>query len=485
MMVKLFDYQEEALNLVLERKRYALFMEQGTGKTMVAIKALEHWYNEGTLNRVIIFIPNSIVHNWLLELDRFLEVPYIVDIMDYTKAKREKVISEFNKLDTDKLQILLLNYEKAQIMRKDLIKFKPDAIICDESQNLKSRTTKTSKAVYSISRKARYCVLMSGTPIGNGGVDDLFMQFKIMDDSIFGTNHKPFEDHYLIKGGYMGKEIIGTQNEEELKRVISEHSFRIKIDEVSELPPLTMNYHQVNLSKDAQRTYNELKEEMLTQVDYISTEIERTKLKEICRQNGIIYHPRESYASLLTKAEDFINLTSADLVVTQLIKLQQIAGGFLIQDDGTTIQVDSTKIEVVGGMVKDSKGPVLIFCRFKAELEALNRLLSKNYRVGLYQGKQQGVVYGQFQNGELDVLLLQIQTGSVGLNLQLSSHIIFYSWNFSSIDYTQAIARIKRTGQKKPMVVTHIIAKGTVDEEMLSSIQRKHRIAAEFLGDKI
>lgn len=481
-MVKLFEHQEEALERFLDQERFALFMEQGTGKTMVALKGIEELYNKGELDHVIIFCPKPIIYNWLLEIDRFLEVPHIIETMEYKKGKREEVFKLFHKTKFKGLKILLLNYEKSYVMKKELMKFAPDFVVMDESHKLKGRSTRTGRSIYSLTRKANYTLLMTGTPILNG-LQDIFMQFKIMDDQIFGTRWSDFEAEFIIKGGYMGKEIIGYQNEEIAQNIIQEHSYRVLLEDVTELPPMKMSYHTLELSSNAQRAYNELKEEMLTRIDEVSDDVPRRKLKQVCRQNGVYYDPRERYHSLLMKAEPFINIASADLVVTQLIKLQQITGGFIIQDDGETVHIDSSKINATKELIEESTRPVLIFCRFIAEINALKEKLDVGKRVGVYRGKDQKEVYEQFQNGEIDVLILQIQSGSLGLNLQKANRIIFYSWNFSSGDYVQAIARIKRTGQKNSMEVIHLIAEDTVDEDMLGAIKVKRRISQKILMD--
>ena len=505
-MIQLFPHQEEGLKLLLKHKKFPLFMEQGTGKTAVVIRAIEERFKRGEVEDVLVFAPNSILYNWTLELEKFLTLPksqVIIETLPQKKReKRLEALEAFYRLDLDywtlnelrkegvkgtkraaveaqpkKLRILLLNFEKSHTHLKDLLKFKPQMLVVDESHRVKSRSARTSKAIHKLGRDTEYRVLMTGTPIMNG-LEDVFMQYKIMDETIFGTSYPQFESRYIRKGGYMGYEIIGYTNQEEFNQIIEDTSYRVEIDDVITLPPLSMRYLTTELEPQSLKVYMEMHGEMLTRVEKASESLNRKKLKEICRMNGIYYEPQEPYYSLLLKAQDFHGLASADLVVTQLIRLQQITGGFITRDDGEVVQVGKEKLTLVKEVLSESKRPALIFCRYVAEIKLLEEELKGTYKVGVYRDPEtREQVYKNFQEGKIEVLILQFQSGSVGLNLQRANRLIFYSWSFSSGDYQQAIARIKRNGQKNPMEITHLVAEGTIDEHILKVLDRKKEIA--------
>ena len=513
--IKLFPYQKEGLERTLKNPFYPLFMEAGTGKTPIVIKSIEQRYKDDEIQRVLLFVPNTILYNWELEIAKFLNIPksqYIVERLNIKKKdKRLEAYYEFIKNDLSlntlkelkakgyegtkkkilsdhkpKLLILLLNYEKAPIMYKDLRKFKAQMLVIDESHKLKNRGAQISKNIYKLGRDADYRILLTGTPICNG-YEDLFMQYKILDPDIFGPSYGDFENKYIIKGGYMGYKIVGYRNEEELKEVVRDTSYRVRLEDCAQLPDLTTKYLTTELNTQARKAYNEINAEMLTQIDKAPS---RKELKKVCREKGIFYKPRESYTSLLVKTVDYINTSSCELMVTKLMRLQQIAGGFLTLDNDEVIELGREKAKVAIEEVLDSTRPVIIFCQYVSEIELLKKELSKlkrnkkKLRVESYRDpKTRDVIYKDFHKGRIDVLILQLASGSVGLNLQKANKVIFYSWSFSSDDYVQGIARIKRRGQKYPMQLIHIIAEDTVDLEILEAVKYKRNLADKLLDE--
>ena len=133
----------------------------------------------------------------------------------------------------------------------------------------------------------------------------------------------------------------------------------------------------------------------------------------------------------------------------------------------------------------DESSPNLIFCQYVPEVEYLTQELRKKFpgkRVENYQDiRKRDAIYRDFQEGEIDILIMQIASGSVGLNLQRSHNLIFYSWSFSYDNFIQAIARIKRQGQIHPMRVTLIVALDTIDEDILHSQEHKRILSQQLL----
>lgn len=516
--IQLAPYQKEGLRRTLEEPFFPLFMEQGTGKTPIAIKSMEERYKRGEVSRVLIFAKNTLLYNWELELQKFLEIPKSQYSIERLKAKNKKertqLYNEFISQDLElmtlkqlhakgykgkkkdilknnkpKLLILLVNYEKAltKVMYSELRRYKPHMLIVDESHKLKNRNAQTAKNIYRLTRTADFRIIMTGTPT-DGGYEDLFMQYKIMDEEVFGTSYRDFEDRYIKKGGYMGYNIVGYRNVDELKEIIAETSYRVTLEDNVKLPPLSFKYLTCELPSKARKAYNEMNTDMMTQLDRMSSEITRSELKRICREQGIYYKANESYASLLLKASSQVNTSSCDLTITKMMRLQQITGGFLTMDDGEVIYLGSSKLEVAKEEVLEASEPTIIFCQYVAEIELLEEELSKlkrgkrKLRVENFRDlKKRDKVYKDFQEGKVDVLILQLSSGSEGLNLQRATKLIFYSWGFSLIDYIQAIARIKRRGQTKPMQVIHIVAEDTRDMEILNTLQQKDKRAQAIL----
>lgn len=505
----LYPHQKEGVRRALQRPFFALFMDQGTGKTAVSIRTMVERYKKEGIHRVMVFAPNNLLYNWTLEIEEWATLPRdqikVLRLKGKGKANWASQIEKFMENDYElltlkklkskglsgkksdivsqykpPLMIILLNYEKARILEPWLNRFKAQSLIVDESQRIKSRNAQVSKAIYRLTRKCNSRILMSGTPVGNG-YEDLFMQYKVMDPEIFGNDYHSFESEYIRKGGYMGKEIVGYHNLDQLKELVANTSYRVELDDCIELPPLSIRYLTCELTGAAQKAYEELYEDLYTQ---IPLEANRRRLKAILRQNGIGYSKRESYLSLLLKAEPFLNVASCDLTITKLLRLHQLTGGFLKLDSGELIPYGREKLDLAIEYLKSRKLPTVVFCNFVEEIRTLERELKKampNKRVENYRdSRNKEKLENDFKKGLVDVIILQVHSGSTGLNLQAANAVLFYSTNHSADDYWQAISRIKRPGQKNQMEVVVLMCEGTVDEDIAESLRAKSRKMQEL-----
>ena len=483
--LSLFKHQKEGLERALSRPSFALFMEQGTGKSAIAIRLSEHRYRKKQIQRVIIFAPNSILYNWELEIQKFMTLrPSQYEVHRLRgKTKKDREIELHRAFRTNnKLNILLLNYEKALAHTKELVDFKAEQLIFDESHKLKSpgRKTKITNTIFKIAQKAAtpFRLLMTGTPICNG-YEDLFMQYKIMDPSIFGQTYGDFKAQYLVMGGYMGYEIKGYRNVEDIKKVLDETSFRVLLTDCIELPDINFKYYTCELNRTAQKHYNEMDGDMQTSLQN-SKDYSRKEIKSLLKSKGVIYKPKEKYKSLLTKALFFLDLASCDLLITKIMRLQQITGGFLTTDNNEVINISKDKLKVLDEILSVEK-KTLVFCRYVAEIEMIENHLKGKFRVRSYRDpKTRDKYYKEFKEGKVDVLILQLSSGSVGLNLQEASRVVFYSWSYKADEYVQAISRMKRSGQKQTMEVSHILAEDTIDADILSVIGKKVKLAKKL-----
>ena len=267
---RLYPHQEEGRRRALKEPFFALFMDQGTGKTAVAITTTVKRYKRDQVHRIVVFAPNNHLYNWTLEIADWAGLPpdqlKVLRLKGKGKENWAKQIASFLEYDPEftslsqlrdrgwkgtkkeyvgksktPLMIHLLNYETARILEPQLRRMKIQGLIIDESQRVKSRNAQVSKAIYRVTRKCDSRLLMSGTPVGKGH-EDPFMQYKIMDSDIFGEDYRDFEERYIRKGGYMGKEIVGYQHVSELQRIVADTSYRVELDDCVELPDLSTRY---------------------------------------------------------------------------------------------------------------------------------------------------------------------------------------------------------------------------------------------------
>lgn len=480
-MKKLFPHQEEALDRIRENPFYALFMRPGTGKTGVALSLIDEKLKNKEYKRFLLLAPGNLLVNWEIALSDFVSAPrgsYIVRRIGTglsTKEAKDQLV--LLKAYTHKGILLMVNYEKVAKLERELKKFNPDMVIMDESHKLKSRTSQVSSSVFRVSQKAKSRLLLTGTPIAND-YEDIFMQFKIMDSTIFGTRWGDFRDRYVKLGGYMGKQIVGYKHKKELRGIISEHSYRVKLRDCIDLPPLDKVYLTCSLSPRAKKYYSDIQDNLLTQIEE-NPLLSRKSLKQVLRSNGITYNPKESYTSLLLTARPYLE-TTCEMAVTKQIRLHQICGGFLTLDSGEVVQVDDSKLKLLQETLDEN--PTIIFCQYVAEVERIVKVLSNKYRVASYRDPQKrDQVYLDFLDGKIDIIVSQINSGSMGLNLQRANRVIFYSWGYEYSSYDQAIERIERPGQKNAMEVIHLVVEDSIDRDILEVLNHKERRANKLL----
>ena len=485
-MKKLFPHQKEAIERAQTRPFFALFMRPGTGKTGVALTLLDQHLKNKRFKRFLLIAPGNLLVNWEMALSDFVSAPrrsYIVRRigtgMSTQEARQQLTLL---KAYREKGILLMINYEKVAKLERELKKFKPDMVIMDESHKLKSRTSQVSSSVFRISQQAKSRLLLSGTPIAND-YEDIFMQFKIMDPNIFGTRWSDFRDRYVQLGGYMGKQIVGYRNKDELRQIIAENSYRVKLRDCIELPPIEKIYLSCSLSAKARKYYEEIRSNLFTEI-WSEQDLNRTSLKRLLKANGIQYFPNESYTELLFLAKPLLE-TTCEMAVTKLIRLHQICGGFLTLDSGEVVPIDDSKLRLLQEILTPE--PTIIFCQYVAEVERVVKALEKKYRVASYRDpRKRDQVYLDFLNGDLDIIVSQINSGSMGLNLQRAHRVIFYSWNYEYSSYDQAIERIERPGQEHAMEVIHLVAEDSIDEDILRILSHKEKRANQLLdgGDR-
>jgi len=309
---KPYAHQVKALKKLLKNGGGGLFMEMGTGKTKVAIDYACAMHTAKGITRILVVCPKSVISVWHTEIPKHAGVELEWRIINYDRIWR-----------TDTLT--------------NLQQWEPQMVIYDEAHKCKNPTAKRSKAAYKISKQTPYRVVMTGTPISKNPLD-LFGQFKILDDGIFGTNYTAFKRAYALWGGYGGYQILKYINLQDMRRRIKPLIFQVKKEECLDLPARTHEIIPVYL-KESLDTYSQLSHESVVEI----------------------------------QGED----VEAPIVLTRLLRLSQITGGHLKGEDRWH-EVGREKLAVLEGMLEDmleqGRDKVVVFCRFLPELAAIKDL---------------------------------------------------------------------------------------------------------------
>lgn len=214
----------------------ALLMEMGTGKTLVAIAVACILYQFGLAERMLVVAPLSLLGVWESELYRFAEVPVNAVVLTGTLDKKKELLAQ---TVPDKLNVIIVNYESAWRLEKELLAYDGDLVIADEAHKIKEGRTKQSKALHHLGDKARYKLLLTGTLITNRELD-VWSQYRFVNPSIFGTSFYAFRGRFFDMVGY-GNHIPAfrkSKTDEFLKRLHSV-AYRVTKAEALDLPETT------------------------------------------------------------------------------------------------------------------------------------------------------------------------------------------------------------------------------------------------------
>lgn len=428
----------------------------GCGKTRTAIAIAGAAYQMGAVQRVLVVAPTSVVSVWPKEIAEVADFKVTCRALLGTKKQRLRQLDDLEKFPFKAMKVAVINYEATwrEGVFEELQKYDADLIICDESQRIKTHDTNQSKAMHALGDQARYKLILSGTPVQNDAID-IWSQYRFLDKTVFGDNFYKFRNRYAIMGGFNRKQIVGYKDLDGL--IKKEHSiaFRITKEEAIDLPEQTFITRKVELDKKTADLYQQIK--------------------------------RSSYAELASG--DTITATT---VLTKLLRLQQLAGGFLVTDDSDKpVLVNRSKLDALADIIQDyvidGKKKLVIFARFIPEVHEIQNTIAKLFagtgmkQVAIYgaiKKEDRGPIIKQFQEDpNTKIFIGQIDTAGTGITLTAADTCVYYSKNFNYATYEQSLSRIHRIGQKNRCVYISLIAEKTVDENVEKALAKKEDMA--------
>ena len=434
----------------LKSRGAALLMEMGTGKSLTAIAITGALSQAGRIRRVLIVAPISILGVWEEEFQKFAAFPYALAVLSGSSAKK---LDTLRHMTGTALQVVVVNYESAWRLEKALTAWHPDLIIADEGHKIKTHNIAASKAMHRMGAKASYRLLLTGTVITNKAID-VFSQYKFLNPAIYGNSFYAFRNRYFDMVGYGNHTpVLKKSMEGELTEKLHSISYRATKAECLDLPETTDVIRQIELEPAALRIYR-----------------------------GLV---KESYAEL---AGGEVTATN---ILTRLLRLSQLTGGFLGNDETAAVeQVSAAKLsaleDILDGAMAEGKKLVII-ARFIPEIRAICKLLEKRglgYSCITGEVKNRDEQVARFQKEpEVMAFVGQIATAGLGITLTAASTMVFYSLDYSMSNFEQTKARIHRVGQRMPCTYLYLVARGTVDEKVLAALESKADLARTLVDD--
>lgn len=458
----LFPYQKVGASFLYRIGSGLLGDEMGLGKTIQSLALCE----KVGAQKVLIFTPASVKHQWADEIRRFIPTPNEwrkppsikfpfsgpndppeyseeshIAVIDGNKKKRIELWRGDYRFYVANYELLLHDLEHLQAREWDVI-------IADEATRISNADAKQSKAIKKIKAKRR--IAMTGTPISNKA-QEVWNIVDFTNPGSFG-NYWSFLQRYCVKNQWGG--IYKYQNMEELRTKLKRYMIRrMKVDVLPELPDKIITDIPFLLNDEERELYKKLKKEILF-------EIEHTDIAKIQNPMTIQY------------------------TLVKLLRLRQLADSMELLGHNVQSSKLSVLKELVSEVIVEGR-KAIIFTQFAAMADILERELAeyKPLKISGSIDEEYHEVVKRFNDVEDHQVLIMTSAGQFGLNIQRASVIFHYDQEWSLAKMEQRDGRAHRYGQKDTVLVYNLLAKGTVDYYVKKILHAKAELSTQLLGD--
>ena len=465
---KPYKHQLTALEKSWNRETYAYFMEMGTGKTKVLIDNAAMLYDKGKIDGLLIVAPKGVVGTWYNQelpthLPDHIENVTVLWQANITKSQSHKLGTLFK--TGEELHILIMNVEalstqKGTAFASKFLLSHNTLMVIDESTTIKNPSAKRTKNILSLSQRAKYRRIMTGSPVTKNPLD-LYSQCEFLDPYLL-----DFSSYYAFRNRYAEMKTLHVhgrsiqvvdkfKNLGELSDQLKGFSYRVLKEDCLDLPDKNYTKRQISLTPDQGKIYTQMKETAL--------------------------------ATLNGKQVTTVN------VLTQLMRLQQITCGHFTADDGTTQAIKNNRLSELMGVLEEIEGKAIIWAHYQYDIKTILNSIEQIHGPGSvvdYYGltpqseRQQN--RDAFQNDpKVRFLVGTPQTGGYGITLTAANTVIYFSNGYDLEKRIQSEDRAHRIGQKKSVTYVDIIAEDTVDEKIVKALRNKINIASKIMGEEL
>lgn len=431
--LQLRPYQRYAAELIMEKPAVGLFLDMGMGKTATTLYAVkELLYDYFAVQRVLVIAPLRVAETtWSDECGEWEQlcdlsvVPVIGSLKQREKALRTP--ADIHTINRENVPWLVGYYGKDWPF---------DMVVIDESSSFKNHQSQRFKALKRVRPRIHRLIELTGTPAPNG-LMDLWSQLFLLDGGKrLGKTITAYRHRWFYPAGGYGHVVYNYEPKsgarDEIYQAISDICVSMKAKDYISLPPVLYNTVKVQLPASASQKYKQLEKDLV----------------------------------LSLGDDDHIVASTAAVLSNKLI---QMANGAAYDENGDVVELHQAKIEALVEMVElNINKPLLVFYWFRHDLDRLQKVFPKARQLKTAKDIL------DWNEGKIQMLLVHPASAGHGLNLQKGgSLIIWFSLTWSLELYQQANKRLHRSGQQHTVVIHHLIAKGTIDEDIMKSLQEK------------
>ena len=500
----LTDYQKVALAISLDNPAYALFMEQGTGKTAIVIAricleaARKRARNNGTggMYRALIVCPKQVRLNWKREFARFATSPGKTCILRGGKLKMIRTLVDSIRDEKDcAWSVCMISIDSVVTMWDAFKRMQWDFVTIDESHRIKNPSTNRFKALMDIDElHAPQKMILTGTPITNT-VFDLWAQFQWLGEGLSGfstfQNYRSFHGKWkdAVAGGNGLRKLDGFKNIPLVQERLARLSFLMRSEETGlQLPEKVSNVYEVEMTAPQAEVYKRIALQLVAEID-----------------------------DMLEMAEAAGKSMTVECILTKMIRLAQITSGFIKTDDEEDLDNESVtpgqiyqigkknpKLDAIVDMIRedweqDSNSKCIIWATFIEDLRAISerlaaeeinhagyhRVIQHQYRVKDAEKAEDKINF----DDSCRVLVVNPASAGEGLNFlgydkenpdassMYVDHNIYFSCNWSIVERLQSMKRSHRRGTRANVRYTELVVPLTLDMEIRDRLSSKDNMA--------
>lgn len=320
-----------------------------------------------------------------------------------------------------------------------------DMLVVDELSGFKNPQAKRFRALRKTLPFTKRVVGLTGTPSPNGLID-LWAQIYLLDrGERLGRTLGTYQETFFRPGKrngfvvYQWEPVKGAQ--EEIERRLRDLCLSMSAEDYLQLPERIDRTVTVTLSPKERKLYDRME--------------------------------KESLIELKAEGDAVVALNAA----ATMTKLLQIANGRVYTEEKNVLKIHDGKLQALEEIIEDATSPVLVFYSFRHDMEAIRE------RIPEARIMETAKDIEDWNDGSVPVMLVHPASAGYGLNLQAGGHIIvWYGLTWSLELYQQANARLHRQGQDHAVIIHHLIAEGTVDEQVMRALKQKDTGQAALLA---
>lgn len=428
------DYQQYAIDFIKNNEVAAVLLDMGLGKTSITLTAVNDLIFDGfEVSKVLVIAPLRVARDtWPAEIKKW----------DHLKHLRYSVAvgSESERLAAlrKEADIYIINRENVDwLVNKSKVPFNFDMVVIDELSSFKSHQSKRFKSLLKVRPFIKRIVGLTGTPSSNG-LMDLWAQFRILDmGKRLGRYITHYRSAYFLPDKRSADRIFTYKPADGAEQMIydriSDITISMKSADYLKLPECIINEVPVFMDTKEKAIYETFKEDMVAKI----------KDEEIDAANAAVLSG----------------------------KLLQMANGCIYDEDKKAIKIHDRKLDALEDLIESANGkPLLVAYWFQHDLARIKE------RFPVREIKTSKDIE-DWNKGKIPLAVIHPASAGHGLNLQTGgSTLVWFGLTWSLELYQQCNARLHRQGQTDTVVIHHIIAKGTIDEDVMAALQRKEKI---------